>query len=142
MMIKRGVDLCGIEKYAWITKASTGDVPLGEPYEFDWQTSSDGKFSYSNNCSYTGANEKEVYTSTGIDCGTQCASTPNCVMFSWWEGWCNIKNSTQQVIALVNGQNVLCGYINSDDGSDDLAEAEDTTESPEVDDTTRLTDDT
>ena len=141
MMIQRGVDLCGIEKYAWITKASTGDVPLGEPYEFDWQTSSDGKFSYSNNCSYTGANEKEVYTSTGIDCGTQCASTPNCVMFSWWEGWCNIKNSTQQVIALANGY-VLCGYINSDDGSGDLAEAEDTTESPEVDDTTRLTDDT
>ena len=116
-LIHRGVDMCGIEQHAWVTTASTNDVPLGARYDFDWTKSSDGKFTYSN-CSYNGKTMKSVedYT-TADECGTLCSNTPNCDVFSWWGGNCDMKsNSTQPIIALASGDGI-CGYVNSDDGT-------------------------
>ena len=95
MKIQRGVNMCGIEQYAWTTIASTGDVPLGVPYEFNWITSSDGLYKYSN-CSYSG---NSITTVSAGNCGLLCAQTKNCDLYSNYRGQCKMisKNDPQDI---------------------------------------------
>lgn len=95
MLMQRGVNLCGIEQWAWTTTASTGDVPLGVPYNFTWNTSTDGQVKYSN-CTYSGESFATIVTGAE-DCGVQCTATPSCDKFSWWGGWCNMIAKSVQV---------------------------------------------
>ena len=108
MKIRRGVNLCGIEQYAFTTKATTGDVPLGVPFKFEWTTSSDGFYTYSN-CSYMGQTVATSFTGAQ-DCGLQCASTPDCETFSWWGGVCRMlpKSDRPYQITLADGR---CGQV-------------------------------
>ena len=84
MLFRRGVNLCGIEQFAWTTTASTGDVPPGIPYEFKWITSSDGLYKYSN-CSYTSKSLATIPAEM-TSCGTLCATTQNCDISLGGEG--------------------------------------------------------
>ena len=91
--------------------STTGDVPAGKSYDFTWTISPNGLFTYSN-CSYSG-NDIAVVGSSADDCGSQCAATPNCDVFSWWGGNCRLKsNSTEQVIALASSpKDGRCGQV-------------------------------
>ena len=77
MLFKRGVNLCKIEDSGRATTVNTGDVPLGVPYNFQWNTSSDGLAKYSN-CSYGGDTLFSKAIGSMDDCGTQCAAYPTC----------------------------------------------------------------
>ena len=97
--MKRGVNLCGIEGSPHVTTVSTGDVPPGIPFKFQWNTTTDGLVKYSN-CSYTG---EKYFTITGSAafCGYICAATPTCASFVWWSDWCDMfTQSAKKVISL------------------------------------------
>ena len=96
-----------------MTTVNTGDVPLGVPYKFQWNTSADGRFKYSN-CSYTG--DSVLTTHVGVDeCITQCTSSSFCDTFSWWGCYCNLKSkSANQVINLAlttSSPDAKCGSV-------------------------------
>ena len=89
MLIKRGVNMCGIEGYGLTTTATTGDVPLGVPYHFQYNTTADGTVEYSN-CSCGAEKDATVYKST------ICAGDPSCNYFSWWDGNCDLKTKANR----------------------------------------------
>ena len=103
--------MCGIEGYGLTTTATTGDVPLGVPYHFQYNTTADGTVEYSN-CAYVGQKDQTVYASID-DCGPVCAGNPNCDYFSWWGGNCNLKKKvyrgTKSLAA--NGNSDRCGKV-------------------------------
>ena len=104
------MNLCQIEGFAQTTTVTTGDVPFGVPYKFQWTNSTDGLVKYSN-CSYTGGATVVTITVSANDCGIQCSSSSFCDSFSWWGGWCDMKSkSVKQVISLAaNGGR--CGDV-------------------------------
>lgn len=73
--------MCGIEQHAWVTTASTNDVPLGARYDFDWTKSSNGKFTYSD-CSYNGKTMKSVEEYSTADKAVRYAPRRQTVMYS------------------------------------------------------------
>ena len=103
--------MCGIEGYGLTTTASTGEVPLGVAYNFQYNTTADGTVKYSN-CAYVGQKDQTVYASID-DCGPVCAGNPNCDYFSWWGGNCNLKKKvyrgTKSLAA--NGNSDRCGKV-------------------------------
>ena len=82
MLFQREKALCHTEGGSVMTTTvSTGDVPLGVPYEFQYNTSADGLVKYSN-CSLGGSNIL-VSTNGGIGgypdfCAAQCAANVDC----------------------------------------------------------------
>jgi hypothetical protein len=94
-----------------------------ESFVPDWQSSADGKIMSAPNCGYIGTDSADIgiqnnaayykRMSNEAECGTQCASTPNCTHFKWSKNYCYLMPLVKPVVYY--SATGSCGYVNTED---------------------------